>query len=187
MQKTDAELVHAALANPEAFANIVAKYDKRLHAFVMRLGSLDGEEAKDILQETFIKSYINLNDYDPSLPLSGWLYRIARNETINYYRKKKNQPRPVTREEDVEIFDRIADDLDIEHEVNIALDREAVRAALDALDVKYRDALLLRFFEEKTYGEISDIMEIPEGTVAAYISRAKAKLKEMLGRYDKRN
>ena len=183
----DQVLVKEALARRDAFASIVARYDTRIRRYIVRLGSLDAETANDILQETFIKAYLHLNDYDPNLPFSAWLYRIARNETVSHFRKQKNRPRTMESETDLEAFGRIADDLDIEREANTSIDREAVRAALDTLDLKYRDVLLLRFFEDKSYDEISDILELPAGTVAAYLHRAKAKLKEKLKRYDEQN
>ncbi|MBU6321622.1 MAG: RNA polymerase sigma factor [Patescibacteria group bacterium] len=181
---SDQELVKAALIHREEFAALVARYDVRILRYVTRLGSLDPDTAKDVLQETFIKAYLHLNDYDPSLPFSAWIYRIAHNETVTHFRRQKNRPRPVENEDDLKVFDEIADDLDIEHESNTTINRAAVRAALDALDFKYRDVLLLRFFEEKSYDEISDILELPRGTVAVYLNRAKAKLKEQLKRYD---
>lgn len=85
------------------------------------------------------------------------------------------------------MFDKIADDLDIEHEANKVINSSAVCSAVESLDLKYREVILLRYFEDKSYAEISDILEIPEGTVAGYINRAKSKLKEALKRYDDSN
>lgn len=183
-QISDQELVKAALAHRDAFAHIVARYDTRIRQYVIRLGSLDAETAKDILQEVFIKTYLHLNDYDPTLPFSAWLYRIARNETISHFRKQKNRPRVMKSEADLEAFGRIADDIDIEREADATINQDAVRAALETLNLKYRDVILLRFFEHKSYDEISDILELPPGTVAVCLHRAKAALKEQLKRYD---
>ena len=180
---SDQELVRASLADRHAFAHLVARYDSSLRRYVTRLGSLDPETAKDILQESFIKAYINLNDYDQSLPFSAWLYRIARNETFSHFRRQKNRPSALE-SDDEELFEKVADDLDIEHEANKVINRAAVRRAVESLDLKYRDIILLRYFDDKSYAEISDILEIPEGTVAGYINRAKSKLKEVLKRYD---
>lgn len=184
---SDQELVRAALKERDAFAPLVARYDKKLQRYIARLGSLDAETVKDILQETFIKTYVHLNDYDPSFPFGAWIYRIARNETMSHFRKMKNRPRSVESAEDAELFDKIADDLNIEREADTEINGAAIRSALDTLDLKYRDILVLRFFEEKSYDEISDILEMPPGTVAVYLNRAKAKLKEKLKRYDTHN
>lgn len=181
---TDQALVRAALADRNAFTAIVSRYQERLRRYISRFGSIEPDTASDVLQEAFIKVYLYLNDYDPSLSFSAWLYRIARNETITHFRKQKNRPHAFMREEDTELFEHVADDLDIAHEADRALDAAALRAAVEGLDARYREAIILRYFEEKSYREISDIMQIPEGTVAAHISRAKAKLKDTLSRYD---
>ncbi len=183
----DQELVKEALAHRDAFARIVTRYERRIRHYVTRLGSLDRETAKDILQETFIKAYLHLNDYNPSLPFSAWLYRIAHNETMSHFRKQKNRPRVMKSEDDARVFDKVVDDLDIEREADAAINHEAVRVALNTLDFKYRDVLALRFFEDKSYDEISDILELPLGTVAVYLNRAKAKLREKLKKYDEQN
>jgi RNA polymerase sigma-70 factor (ECF subfamily) len=180
---SDKELVLGALKDREAFASIVARYNERLRRYIVRLGLLDAEAVKDVLQEAFIKAYVHLNDYDQSLPLNAWLYRITRNETMTHFRKQRNRPHSMEQADDTEIFERIADDLDIVQELSASIDQAAVRVALDTLDLKYREVLVLRFFEEKSYGEISDILEIPEGTVGVYLSRGKKQLKEALKMY----
>ncbi len=185
-KQSDQELVRATLTNRHAFADLVARYEQRLRKYVTRLGSLDPETAKDVLQESFIKAYTYLNDYDESLPFGAWLYRIARNETISHFRRQKNRPGAVGGE-DSELFEKIADGLDVEHEANKAINQGAVRVAVESLDLKYREVILLRYFEDKSYGEISDILEIPEGTVAGYINRAKSLLRQALRRYDESN
>jgi RNA polymerase sigma-70 factor (ECF subfamily) len=183
-EKTDQQLVLATLKDRNSFTLLVARYDKRIRQYITRISSLDADSVKDVLQETFIKAYTHLNDYDPSLSFGAWLYRIARNETISHFRKQKNRPHTVHLVEDLELFERVADDLNIENEANAVIDRAAIRAALNTLDLKYRELIILRFFEEKSYDEISDILEMPPGTVAVYLRRAKDTLKEQLKRYD---
>ncbi len=180
--KSDQELVAETLKDRNVFALLVGRYEIRLRRYIARLGSNDPEVVKDILQESFIKVYVNLNDYDPSLSFSAWLYRIVHNETINHFRKQKNRPRTIEKEEDLELFEKIADELDIEEQVDRARTEANIQKALGGLEEHYRDVLILRFFEEKSYDEISDILKIPSGTVATYVSRAKAKLRDVLKR-----
>ncbi|MDB5224816.1 MAG: subfamily polymerase sigma factor [Candidatus Adlerbacteria bacterium] len=176
---TDQELVAHTLRDRHAYRAVVERYTQRLEKYLRRLGA-DEELAKDILQESFIKAYINLNDYDASLSLSAWLYRIVHNETVSHFRKARIRPEPVRHEKDLALFDTIPDELDIVAEADAQSARAAVQAALDSLESKYRDVLVLRFFEEKSYDEISDILQIPPGTVATYINRGKAKLKSAI-------
>lgn len=180
---SDARLVRDALADQDAFAHIITRYERPLRRYVSSLGMPDPERVSDLLQEVFIKAYTHLNDYDPTLSLRAWLYRIARNAVIDDMRRQSHRPHAFAREEDTEIFERVADDLDIEQEAYARDDGRAVREAVRLLDVRYRDAIVLRFFEEKSYREMSDIMRMPEGTVAAYIYRAKRELRAALKRY----
>ena len=169
----------ATLKDRHAFAAIVERYEETLRRYVRRLGA-DTEGAKDILQESFIKIYVNLNDYDTALSFSAWMYRITHNEAISYFRKQSSRPAPVEREEDLALFDKIPDDLNLEIELDSKVRQGAVQKALRELGEQYREVLVLRFFEEKSYDEISDILQVPAGTVASYISRAKLRLKEIL-------
>ena len=108
------------------------------------------------------------------------MYRIVHNETINYFRSIKNRPQPVEHEEDLEIFVQIADELDISKEADKARLQTTIQHAIETLESKYKDVIVLRFFEEKSYDEMSDILELPQGTVATYLNRAKAQLRQAL-------
>lgn len=114
------------------------------------------------------------------MKFSSWIYRIAHNETINLFRKTQRQPLLILSNDDDGFFNNIKSDIDIIKDYATAFEVEYIKNAINALDIKYRDPLILKFFEEKSYIEISDILKIPEGTVATYINRGKAKLKEEL-------
>ncbi len=181
---SDQEIIVATLSDRHAFVAIVERYQEPLRRYVKRLGCTDTHDIDDVLQELFLKCYINLNDYDPSLKFSSWLYRIAHNETMSFFRKKKVRPSPVVNEEDLALFENIPDEKNLLNEIAREFDAKHLRDALNKVTEKYRTPLLLRFFEEKSYTEISDILEIPEGTVATYINRGKKELKGILS--DKR-
>ena len=91
-QYSDQELVVQALFDPEAFSQIIERYQDKLLRYIMRISNVSVQDAEDILQETFIKAYSNLNDYDHSLQFSSWIYRIAHNQTISSYRKRSVRP-----------------------------------------------------------------------------------------------
>ena len=176
----DHELVAAALDRPEAFSAIIEKYTAPLGRYLRRLGCKDPDDQADVLQNTFIKTYVNLNDFDTKLKFSSWIYRIAHNETVSFLRKKKHREVLLSEEEELLMRERIADSTDVEHEVEAAFDRERLNKAINALDPKYREVLILKFLEEKSYEEISDILRTPPGTVATLIHRAKKKLETIL-------
>ena len=134
---------------------------------------------RQILQEVFIKVYLHLNDYDASLPFSSWIYRIAHNETITHFRKEKNRPLVLDKGDDDEFFGKIVDDLELSR-ADGQYDVSDIQTVLERLEPRYRDILVLKFFEDKSYEEISDILQMPQGTVATLINRAKKKVKASL-------
>lgn len=181
MIKNDQELVVAALRDKHAFSEIVHRYEAPIRRYVRRLGCVEND-LDDALQEIFIKVFMNINDYDPSLKFSSWLYRIAHNETISLFRKKSARPRVLnlSTEDAQEFFEQLADDTDFVELAEKRDDARIMRDLLSRLDQKYREVFILRFLEEKSYTEISDILKIPEGTVATLVSRGKKELKVAL-------
>ncbi len=177
---TDQEIIKRTLTDRNAYSLIVERYEASLARYIRRLGCSDSDAIKDLLQEIFIKTYLNLNDYDSSLQFSSWIYRIAHNETVSFFRKNSTRPRVAISDEELAMFEQVKDEVDIRLIVEQAHDTRILHDALARLENKYRDVLILRFLEEKSYEEISDILKIPMGTVATLVSRGKAKLKELL-------
>lgn len=175
----DKELVQNALNDRHAFAAIINKYEAPLRRYISRLG-VSREDTDDMLQESFIKIYVNLNDFDTSLSLSAWMYRIVHNEVISHFRRQSVRPQVVNSEAELIMFEQILDDTDIPAELDKKLLADSVRKALEELPMQYREVLVLRFLEDKTYDDIADILQIPSGTVATYISRGKKELKVAL-------
>lgn len=175
--KTDQELVKSALLNKHAFSEIVHRYEAPMRRYVRHLGCTDGDDADDVLQEIFIKIFVNLNDYDSDLKFSSWIYRIAHNETVSFFRKKNIRPSVLKVEDIEEFFDNLADDTDFVELAKRRNDAQIIQEIIESIDKKYKEVLVLRFLEEKSYTEISDILKIPEGTVATLINRGKKELK----------
>jgi RNA polymerase sigma-70 factor, ECF subfamily len=174
----DPTLVEAALRDRNAYAQLVARYEHPLARYVARLLGGHRQSVEDVLQEVFIKAYVNLNDYDRSRPFAPWLYRIAHNEAVSFLRKRQVQPQFVTGEDALLIIERAA-----EADVNEGTDHtriEEIRTAIGELDTAYRDVLVLRYLEEKSYDEIADILRLPPGTVATRINRGVKRLKARL-------
>lgn len=175
---TDGELVRRAIEDPEQFAPIVEQYERMLLRFVQGLSQLSYEDAEDLTQQVFLKAYDHLRDFDPNLKLSTWLMRIARNEVIDLWRKRKARP------QESELNEEILDDSHFSEptfakEFDQKLTSHRVRELLTLLKPEYREVLYLSFFEEKSYDEIADIIRKPPGTVAALISRAKKAFEEL--------
>jgi RNA polymerase sigma-70 factor, ECF subfamily len=181
-EKSDIELVELTLQNQDNFLYITKRYKDKLFRYIMRLTNIDPEDAEDILQEVFLKVYINLNDFDPDMKFSSWIYRITHNQVISHFRHTKSRPQGnAVSIEDSGVLNLSAD-LDLNKEVDIGFLRENIFKVLDTMDVKYREVLVLKFFEEKDYKEISDIIKRPMGTVASFISKAKQEFKNELSK-----
>ena len=177
-KKSDEELAVLTLRNQDFFACLMRRYEAKLLRYIRRISGVSLEEAEDVLQDSFIKIYQNLNGFDRSLKFSSWAYRITHNQVISHFRK--NQVRPQTSAFDSELLETLASDLDSARDIDRKLLRERLEKTLEKIDTKYRDVLVLKYFEEKDYQEISDIMQKPMGTVATLLSRAKRLLKAEL-------
>lgn len=176
--KTDEELVVLTLKNQDCFLYLMRRYEKKLSRYIMRISNVDKDEAEDILQETFIRTYQNLNDFDTSLKFSSWIYRITRNQAISNYRKTKTRPQQTAL--DADNLRHLASDLDIVRETDSKYLKDNIYHILNKMEMKYREVLILKFLEEKEYKEISDILKKPMGTIATLINRAKKQFKEKL-------
>jgi RNA polymerase sigma-70 factor (ECF subfamily) len=177
-QKTDEELVSLSLEDKDFFGLIVDRYEDKLFRYVRRITNFRDEDLFDILQDVFIKTYENLNDFDSNLSFSSWIYRIAHNQTIDAFRKIKNKPQGNYFDIEDSFLENIVSDTDIVLEASLKEEKEKVKKVLLLLDEKYREILILRFFENKDYKEISDILEKPIGTVGTLVNRAKKQFKE---------
>lgn len=178
---TDSEIVRKTLINRHFFEMIVLRYDEKLSRYLRRLGVSVHEDRQDVLQDIFIKIYKNLNGYDSRLSFSSWAYRIAHNEAVSWYRKKNIRPEGNLIASPDELFLYIPDTTSpIELLLDQTIDAKVLRDTLSTLEAKYRDPIILRFFEHKEYDEISDILKIPIGTVGTLISRGKKKLEKSL-------
>ncbi len=178
-KKSDQEIVQLTLGEQDNFLYIVNRYEKKLLYFIMRISSVSLEEAQDLLQEIFIKIYQNLNSYDQTLKFSSWAYRIARNHVISHHRKNKNKPSMVYVEVNEEALNNLADEFDINKKIDHQILKENISQSLNNIENKYREIIILKYFEEKSYQEISDILKMPPGTVATYLSRGKKQFKNL--------
>lgn len=177
-QLSDTELVSLSLKDKEVFSQIIERYQNKIYRYVKRISSFSDDNIGDILQNTFIKTYTNLNSFDTSFQFSSWLYRIAHNETISFLRKnKKHIDATLLPDDSLEEF---MSDVDIEGQQIKTEDSQFLWTAIKSLNQKYQDVIILKYFEHKSYDEISDIIQKPPGTVATWISRAKKEIHKFL-------
>ena len=177
---TDESVVGEALRNKEAFGVLVERYQAPLARYLRRLGVWRTEDAEDVLQNVFLKAYRNLNDFDPRLKFSAWIYRITHNEAVSFFRSNAARPEGALIDDAELVLEHLRAEIDIERSADQGLTAERLSRALAKIDSKYRDAIVLRFFEERSYEEMSDILQVPLGTVATLLNRAKKRLHAVL-------
>jgi RNA polymerase sigma-70 factor (ECF subfamily) len=179
---SDLELVQLTLANQDNFVYLVDRYKGKLSSYIKRLTNVNNEDVEDLLQEIFIKVYLNLNDFNKDLKFSSWIYRITHNQVISGHRKLKARPEGYAVSIDDQLANSLAAEIDIKGQMDNKILQATINAALAQIDAKYRDVLVLKFLEEKSYQEISDILKKPLGTVASLMNKAKSEFKKELER-----
>jgi RNA polymerase sigma-70 factor, ECF subfamily len=169
----DPALVRAALESPKNFGRLVQRYAMPLRRYLGRMLGSNARNAEDVLQEVFLKVYVNLNDYDQERPFAPWIYRIAHNEAINNLRQSKPSTLVIGGEDGELLMQNVAHDSDYASNPGLW---ESLQKAFANLGPAYRDVLILRLLEDKAYDEISEILAIPSGTVAIRIKRGLQRL-----------
>jgi RNA polymerase sigma-70 factor (ECF subfamily) len=142
------------------------------------IGSND--ECDDILQDVFIKCFTNIKSFDIKQRFSPWIYRIAHNETINKLRKKRGIPFSQLDTPEYDFGGNLPSTLDTHKEVSEGYDHVQVRKIIAQLPSAHREVLVLYFYDELSYAEISDVLRIPISSVGVKISRAKELLAKHL-------
>lgn len=172
-EPSDADLVAQSLADPDRYSVLVSRYEDKLRRYLRRITGLRPEEVDELLQEVFLKTYLNLNAFRQHQSFSAWIYRIARNEAISEYRRRQARPEGHMNTLDEDAAERLATHLRAESEAERSVLASSIERVLERMDPKYRDVLVLRFLEDRSYEEIAYILRRPPGTVATLLNRAK--------------
>ncbi|HTH93078.1 MAG TPA: RNA polymerase sigma factor [Candidatus Paceibacterota bacterium] len=180
---SDEALVIKCKKDPQYFAVLVDRYVPKLTRYIRRRSLATSDDIDDLLQNIFIKVYRNINEYNTSLLFSSWIYRITHNEMIDWYRREKRRTTLSLDDETQDLISRLMTEEDHTSRFSNEEQKQFIIKTLNTLDEKYKEILLLRFFEEKSYEEIADILKIPAGTVAVRLNRAKKELQKRLKNY----
>ncbi len=180
----DYDIVQQILGgNKNLFEKIQNKYKKPLTHLISRM-IRNSQDVEDIVQETFIRAYNNLQYFKKEFAFHSWLFKIASNLCIDFIRKKRiqtislEQPFPYSDGENHMDFPDQGEAAD--REVLDGERREALNYALSKLPEKYRIVIELRHFEELDYNEIAERLGLPIGTIKAHLFRARKALLEIL-------
>jgi RNA polymerase sigma-70 factor (ECF subfamily) len=173
---TDNELVGLAANNPDFFVYLVQRYEEKILRYIRRISSVSQETAEDLGQEIFIKAYLNIHQFDGRLKFSSWLYRIAHNHVISFWRKTKWEKEVIYwDDEDMKMILDV--EMDLPKRIDDLLLKKKIADIFDQLKPAHKEVLILRYLEGRDYQDIGDIIKRPVGSVGKLISRAKAELK----------
>jgi len=187
--RTDQELVRLCLKGQERAAHeLVSRYQRPVFSFIFRMVR-DRELAEDLAQDTFVRAFDRLAQYDPGYKFSSWLFKVGHNLTVDHIRRREldtvsihGAPDAVTSDQQEATSVTLESEFERPDELLEARELGAsIEEAIERLRPEYRTAILLRHVEGYSYDEISEVMEIPLGTVKTYIHRARAELQDMLG------
>jgi len=182
---TDETFVERALTgDAEAFGEIVRRWERRI--FALAYGMLGREEdARDATQETFIAAFRNLRNFRGEAKVSSWLHRIAVNQCITRQRRAKVRSESALEDEQEKNAGSFAASLSLSPAslTEGAQVTEAVRKAVNSLPPELRQIVVMKEFEDLTFREISDALDIPLSTVKSRLYTALKQLQMKLNRF----
>ncbi len=179
LEGEQAYIERAQTGDAACFGRLYDHYLTPIYRFIaLKVGTR--QEAEDLAHEVFVSAWQKLPTYQvQGFPFSSWLYKIARNRVIDYYRTKKVH---------VSIDDEVAVDEDlfaaqsgVDEALDTGLDIAAVKEAMQQLTPEQREVVQLRFLDELSPAEIAKVLDKREGTVRIIQHRAILKLKSILG------
>ena len=171
----------AQQGDEQAFLKINKMYKDSIYRYIRSIIN-NNEDAEDILQETFYKAFKSIARFNLQYSFYKWILKIASNTCIDFLRKKKLPTVPIKKENKYENEESEIQIIDPFNHPEIVLKQKRIREKLEKeinlLPKTYRDIIILRFFEQFSYEEISDKLNIPQGTVKTRLFRGREILKE---------
>lgn len=186
--KQDLILVDAAKnGDQSAFAELMDRYRDSIYFMMLKMVK-NQDDADDLTIEAFGKAFSRIDQYSPSYAFSTWLFKIASNNSIDFIRKKRLQVTSmdsgrVNDEGEVIFYDAKSGTMDPEQEVIHGQKVIHMRMLVSKLKPRYRELVEKRYFEEMSYEEIAEELNLPLGTVKAQLFRARDFLANMMGKF----
>jgi RNA polymerase sigma-70 factor (ECF subfamily) len=183
--KKDLELVHLAQQGDQAaFAELMGKYRDSIYFMVNKMVR-NTDDAEDLTIEAFGKAFMRINQYSPDYAFSTWLFKIASNNCIDFIRKKRIKVTSMdsgisTSDGSIMYVEAESQTLDPSEHMMQKQKVNAMREVVSKLKPRYRELIELRYFEELSYEEIANELDLPLGTVKAQLFRARDFLSNMM-------
>lgn len=173
----------ARKGDQRAFAEIVDLYKDKLYHLANRMTG-NRQEAEDVVQETFLRVYKNLDRYDENQKFSTWIYRIATNLCIDRLRKRRAVYSLDSESADHDGLDGYSmmpsEERTPESELILTETQRLIRDAIETLPVKYKSIMILRYLQDLSLQEISDVLDMPVTTVKTRVHRGREFLRKKL-------
>ena len=164
---------------------MVPHMDLLYHFALRTTGGAD--DAKDLLQETYLKAYRFIDKYEQGTNAKAWLFRIMKNSFINNYRKTSRAPEQVDYDAIEDYYELVRDQTlegnDMRKQFYNDLLEDEVVKAMDSITEEFRTIIILSDLEGLTYEEISEMLDIPLGTVRSRLHRARKNLQVKLRKF----
>jgi RNA polymerase sigma-70 factor (ECF subfamily) len=171
----DNQAVEAAKADHGKFADLYDKYVDQIYRYIYRRVG-DAEMVQDLVSQTFFDALSHLDSYqDRGFPFSSWLYKIAHNNVLKWYRQKSRYNKV-----DLDEIAELKGDQNVEEEIDLKKEKGGVTAALEELEYEHREIIRLKYFEGVSNIEIAQIMGISANNVGVKLYRALKKLKQLI-------
>jgi RNA polymerase sigma factor (sigma-70 family) len=181
-------VVKARQGDQKAYADLMVRYKDSIYFMILKMVN-NKEDAMDIMVETFAKAFEKLDKYQPDYAFSTWLFRVATNNCIDFIRKKKLNTMSIhgmMDEDGDEMPLQIkADTLNPEETSIKKQQTKELRNLIEGLPLRYRNLITLRYFDELSYEEIAQNLDLPLGTVKAQLFRARYLLGNIINRYNR--
>ena len=178
-KESDISLIRRAKRRDQgAFDELVVRYQQQIYFSVIRI-VLNREDANDVVQDTCVKAFKNLDRFDEKYGFYTWIYRIGVNTALNLVQKRKNREDYLEHRDEDDTFNP-PDTEDPDNEIEHREFKEHVQDALNKLSPDMRSVFVLRVYDELSYKEIAEVMNISTGTVMSRLNRARTTLKKYL-------
>lgn len=168
-------VLRAQAGESVAFELLADEHRSALHGLAQRMLH-DPEDANDAVQDSLIKAFRALHQFQPGRPVLPWLLRICSNCCVDIIRHRKAIPESLDRHE----FALQDDSVNVSDSAEIGIQGDAVRAAVNRLPDRYRSIILMRHFRHMEVCEIASALNKPEGTIKSWLFRARARLRKDL-------
>ncbi len=178
----DPQLVTWALeGDNQAFEFLITRYKESIYRLVVaRLGGGNTQDAQDILQESFIKVYINLHRYDPNYTFGQWIYTIVRNTLVDFQRRRTDT---LSLDDDRSLPPEECSPNPEQSIIN-RQKRTQIELGISQLKPAQQELFRMRFIEEYSYEEIADKLQMPLGSVKTNIHRTRAQMCRFITEHD---